>query len=103
MPDTKVQWTIAPASFSDLDNNTWLLQEIKTRFPGRGFSNLDDGTLTGLLREAEEHHGQCDRPLSPGVDQVLDRWFAEHERGDSFFELAIRLRYARVLPKVLRP
>jgi len=45
------------ASFSDPDGNSWLLQEIKTRLPGRGFSNLDVGTLTELLREAEQHHG----------------------------------------------
>ncbi len=44
------------ASFSDPDGNSWLLQEITTRFPGRGFSNLDVATLTELLREAEEGH-----------------------------------------------
>jgi catechol 2,3-dioxygenase-like lactoylglutathione lyase family enzyme len=44
------------ASFSDPDGNSWLLQEIKTRLPGRGMS-LDVPTLTELLREAEEHHG----------------------------------------------
>jgi catechol 2,3-dioxygenase-like lactoylglutathione lyase family enzyme len=44
------------ASFSDPDGNSWLLQEIKTRLPGRGMS-LDVATLTGLLREAEERHG----------------------------------------------
>lgn len=45
------------ASFSDPDGNLWLLQEIKTRLPGRGESNLDISTLTAFLREAEEHHG----------------------------------------------
>lgn len=44
------------ASFSDPDGNSWMLQEIKTRLPGRGFG-MDVGTLTDLLREAEEHHG----------------------------------------------
>jgi catechol 2,3-dioxygenase-like lactoylglutathione lyase family enzyme len=44
------------ATFSDPDGNGWLLQEIKTRLPGRGLS-LDISTLTELLREAEEHHG----------------------------------------------
>ena len=29
------------ASFSDPDGTSWLLQEIKTRLPGRGFSTLD--------------------------------------------------------------
>jgi len=49
------------AAFSDPDGNTWLLQEITTRFPGRGFSGLDVATLTGLLREAEERHGAYER------------------------------------------
>ena len=53
-----VDRTATFASFSDPDGNSWLLQEIKTRFPGRGFSNLDVATLTELLREAEERHGQ---------------------------------------------
>ena len=44
------------ASFSDPDGNGWLLQEITTRFPGRGFSS-DAVSLTTLLREAEERHG----------------------------------------------
>jgi catechol 2,3-dioxygenase-like lactoylglutathione lyase family enzyme len=44
------------ASFNDPDGNGWVLQEIKTRLPGRGLGN-DVATLTELLREAEEHHG----------------------------------------------
>jgi len=49
------------ASFSDPDGNTWLLQEVKTRLPGRGLSNLDVATLTQFLREAEERHGEFER------------------------------------------
>jgi len=45
------------ASFVDPDGNSWLLQEIRTRLPGRGESNLDVATLTGFLREAEARHG----------------------------------------------
>ena len=52
------------ATFSDPDGNSWLLQEIKTRLPGRGLSNLDVATLTELLREAEEHHGEYE-PTAP--------------------------------------
>ncbi len=44
------------ASFSDPDGNSWLLQEVTARLPGRGFSS-DVATLIGLLRETEEHHG----------------------------------------------
>jgi catechol 2,3-dioxygenase-like lactoylglutathione lyase family enzyme len=52
------------ASFSDPDGNGWLLQEIKTRLPGRGFSNLDVASMTELLRETEERHGKYE-PTAP--------------------------------------
>jgi catechol 2,3-dioxygenase-like lactoylglutathione lyase family enzyme len=52
------------ATFSDPDGNTWLFQEITTRFPGRGLSNLDVSTLTELLLETEQHHGQYE-PTAP--------------------------------------
>jgi catechol 2,3-dioxygenase-like lactoylglutathione lyase family enzyme len=45
------------ATFSDPDGNSFLLQEIKARLPGRGFSSLDVPTLIELLRETETHHG----------------------------------------------
>jgi catechol 2,3-dioxygenase-like lactoylglutathione lyase family enzyme len=48
------------ASFSDPDGNSWLLQEVKTRFPGRGLSS-DVATLIEVLREAEERHGEYER------------------------------------------
>ena len=48
------------ASFSDPDGNSWLLQEVKTRFPGRGLSS-DVATLMELLRETEERHGEYER------------------------------------------
>jgi catechol 2,3-dioxygenase-like lactoylglutathione lyase family enzyme len=51
------------ASFKDLDGNSWLLQEIVTRLPGRGFG-MDVLTLTDLLREAEQHHGEYE-PTAP--------------------------------------
>src|SRR3954469_23532819 len=56
-PDPKRSSYFSFASFSDPDGNTWLLQEVKTRFPGRGFSS-DVATMTELLREAEAHHGE---------------------------------------------
>ena len=51
------------ASFSDPDGNGWLLQEVTTRLPGRGFS-IDVATLTALLRETEQHHGEYE-PTAP--------------------------------------
>ena len=52
------------ASFSDPDGNGWLLQEITMRLPGRGLSNLDVLTLTDLLVETEQHHGEYE-PIAP--------------------------------------
>ena len=52
------------ASFRDPDGNGWLFQEITTRLPGRGLSTLDVATMTELLREAEEHHGEYE-PTAP--------------------------------------
>jgi catechol 2,3-dioxygenase-like lactoylglutathione lyase family enzyme len=50
------------ASFKDPDGNGWLLQEIKTRFPGREWEPTraratDVATLAELLHETEQHHG----------------------------------------------
>jgi catechol 2,3-dioxygenase-like lactoylglutathione lyase family enzyme len=54
------------ASFEDPDGNGWLLQEIKTRRPGRewtstGARRIDVPTLAELLREAGEHHGNYEK------------------------------------------
>jgi catechol 2,3-dioxygenase-like lactoylglutathione lyase family enzyme len=56
-PDPEGRSYATLATFRDPDGNSWLLQEIKTRLPGRGLSNLDVASLTGFLREAEERHG----------------------------------------------
>ena len=61
-PDGRSYGTFA--TFADPDGNSFLLQEIKTRLPGRGFSSLDVSTLTELLRETEKHHGEYE-PTSP--------------------------------------
>jgi hypothetical protein len=63
-PDPEGRSYMTYASFSDPDGNSFLLQEIKTRFPGRGESNLDVPTMTQLLKEAEERHGEYE-PKSP--------------------------------------
>ena len=48
------------ASFEDPDGNGYLLQEIKTRLPGREWKStpaMDVATLAELLHETEQHHG----------------------------------------------
>ena len=70
------------ASFSDPDGNGWLLQEVNTRFPGRGLSSMDVSTLVPLLREAEERHGKYE-PTAP--KHHWSGWYAAYivarERG----------------------
>jgi catechol 2,3-dioxygenase-like lactoylglutathione lyase family enzyme len=55
-PDPNGSSYFSFASFSDPDGNSWLLQEVKARLPGRGLS-VDVATMTELLREAETRHG----------------------------------------------
>jgi catechol 2,3-dioxygenase-like lactoylglutathione lyase family enzyme len=56
----------AYASFSDPDGNTWLLQEVTTRLPGREW---DDSTgvpsLADLLHETALHHGEFEAVAPP--------------------------------------
>ncbi len=61
-------------SFSDPDGNTWLLQEVRARLPGRGFS-LDVATMTTLLREAETHHGEYE---SSAPKHHWSEWYAAY-------------------------
>jgi catechol 2,3-dioxygenase-like lactoylglutathione lyase family enzyme len=76
------------ASFNDPDGNTWLLQEIKTRLPGRGFSS-DVATLTELLQETEKRHGEYE-PTAP--KHHWSHWYAAYivarERGRTADEAA---------------
>jgi catechol 2,3-dioxygenase-like lactoylglutathione lyase family enzyme len=71
------------ASFSDPDGNGWLLQEIKTRLPGRGLS-VDVATLTELLRETEKRHGEYE---ATAPKHHWSGWYAAYivarERGRS--------------------
>ena len=63
------------ASFSDPDGNSWLVQEVKTRLPGRGLSSVDVGTMTELLRETEARHGEYE-PAAPKHHWSV--WYAEY-------------------------
>ncbi len=80
-PDPDGRSYFSFASFSDPDGNGWLLQQVKTRLPGRGLSS-DVATLTELLRETEERHGGYE-PTAP--KHHWSEWYAAYivarERG----------------------
>jgi catechol 2,3-dioxygenase-like lactoylglutathione lyase family enzyme len=70
-------------SFRDPDGNGWMVQEIRTRLPGRGFSP-DVAAVAEVLREAETRHGDYE-PKSP--KHHWSEWYAAYivarERGKS--------------------
>ena len=80
-PDPEGRSYSSLATFKDPDGNGWLLQEIKTPFPGRGFAT-DVESVTAVLREAEEHHGDYE-PTAP--KHHWSDWYAAYivarERG----------------------
>jgi len=82
-PDPEGRSYFTRAAFSDPDGNTWVLQEVKTRLPGRGLGN-DVATLTQLLREAEERHGAYE---ATAPKHHWSDWYAAYivarERGKS--------------------
>jgi catechol 2,3-dioxygenase-like lactoylglutathione lyase family enzyme len=54
------------ASFQDPDENGWLLQEIRTRLPGREWQAtraraMDVATVAELLKETAEHHDHYEK------------------------------------------
>ena len=87
------------ATFSDPDGNGWLLQEIKTRLPGRGLSSMDVATLTELLRETEKRHGEYE-PTAP--KHHWSGWYAAYivarERGRTPEEAAKDARSTWKMP-----
>ena len=69
------------ASFSDPDGNTWLLQEITARLPGRvdtgetAFSSPAD--LAAAFRRAAAAHGEHEK-LTGKHDENWPDWYAEY-------------------------
>jgi catechol 2,3-dioxygenase-like lactoylglutathione lyase family enzyme len=69
------------ASFSDPDGNTWLLQEITTRLPGRvepaATSFASVGDLASALRRAAAAHGEHEARIG-AEDPDWPDWYAEY-------------------------
>ena len=72
---------VSYATFSDPDGNTWLLQEVTTRLPGRVDANdttfNSPAELARALRRAETAHGEHEKRT--GVrDANWSDWYAEY-------------------------
>jgi predicted enzyme related to lactoylglutathione lyase len=70
------------ATFNDPDGNTWLLQEITTRLPGRvdatetSYSSVDD--LRDALTRAAAAHGEHEKRNGGEYDEQWPQWYAEY-------------------------
>ena len=70
------------ATFKDPDGNTWLLQEVTTRFPGRvdpnqtTFASVAD--LASALRRAAAAHGEHEKRTGGRHDENWPDWYAEY-------------------------
>jgi catechol 2,3-dioxygenase-like lactoylglutathione lyase family enzyme len=80
-PDPEHRSYFSRASFTDPDGNTWLLQEITTRLPGRVesdetcFGSATD--LASALRRAEAAHGEHEKRTGQ-PDDNWPAWYAEY-------------------------
>jgi len=72
------------ASFSDPDGNTWLLQEVTQRLPGRVDGETTFGSSTDLaaaLRRAAAAHGEHEKRTGQRDENWPD-WYAEYLVGE---------------------
>jgi catechol 2,3-dioxygenase-like lactoylglutathione lyase family enzyme len=81
-PDPERRSYSSLASFSDPDGNSWLLQEITTRLPGRidtgvtSFGSASD--LASALRRAEAAHGEHEKRAGGQRDENWPAWYAAY-------------------------
>ena len=69
------------ASFHDPDGNSWFLQELTTRLPGRiagdtTYASASD--LASALRRAEAAHGEHEKRAGGQRDENWPDWYAEY-------------------------
>jgi catechol 2,3-dioxygenase-like lactoylglutathione lyase family enzyme len=70
------------ATFNDPDGNTWLLQEVTVRLPGRvdtGNTTYSSATdLESALLRAATAHGEHEKRTGGERDEAWPRWYAEY-------------------------
>ena len=70
------------ATFNDPDGNTWLLQEVTTRLPGRidtseaTYTSVDD--LRQALQRAATAHGEHEARNGGKFDEQWPQWYATY-------------------------
>ena len=80
-PDPEHRSYFSRASFSDPDGNSWLLQEVTTRLPGRvdaaatSFGSASD--LAGAMRRASVAHGEHEKRIGE-ADADWPDWYASY-------------------------
>lgn len=80
-PDPERRSYLSYATFKDPDGNSWLLQEVTARFPGRvdadetTFASVAD--LAAAMRRAEAAHGEHEKRTGERDANGAD-WYAEY-------------------------
>jgi catechol 2,3-dioxygenase-like lactoylglutathione lyase family enzyme len=81
-PDPERRTYSSYATFRDPDGNTWLLQEVTARLPGRVDANDTTFTssieLAGALRRAAAAHGEHEKRTGGGHDTNWPDWYAAY-------------------------
>ena len=73
---------VSHATFKDPDGNTWLLQEVIARFPGRLDPNTtsyaSEADLATAMRRASEAHGEHEKRNGGLRDENWPDWYAQY-------------------------
>ena len=84
-PDPERRSYASFVTFNDSDGNSWLVQEVTQRLPGRvatGATTFSSSTeLAAALRRAAAAHGEHEKRIGR-VDTEWFHWYAEYMVGE---------------------